>query len=56
MDEFILRTQPDYWIYGHHHSNTPDFNIGKTQLLTNQLGYVARNEQGDFVADRVITL
>ncbi len=56
MDEFILRTQPDYWIYGHHHRNTPDFNIGKTQLLTNQLGYVAHNEQGDFVADKVITL
>lgn len=39
---------PDYWIYGHTHSNTPEFTIGKTRLLTNQLGYVKLNEHASF--------
>lgn len=39
---------PDYWIYGHTHSNTADFEIGKTQLLTNQLGYVKYGENENF--------
>jgi len=42
--DLIESGKPDYWIYGHTHHNTPDFKIGKTQLLTNQLGYVKYNE------------
>lgn len=34
----------DYWMYGHSHYNTKDFKIGTTQMITNQLGYVQRNE------------
>lgn len=34
----------DYWVYGHHHCNIPEFNIGKTKLVTNQLGYLQQNE------------
>ncbi len=34
----ILRSDSDFWIFGHHHSNTPDFQIGSTTLTTNQLG------------------
>lgn len=34
----------DNWVYGHHHCATNRFNIGTTKLLTNQLGYVERNE------------
>lgn len=46
----------NYWIYGHHHSNTPDFNIGNTVLLTNQMGYVRNDENQDFRADKILTL
>lgn len=46
----------NYWIYGHHHSNTPDFNIGNTVLLTNQMGYVRNDENQDFSLDKIITL
>ena len=44
----------DYWIYGHHHNNTPDFNIGNTVLLTNQLGYVRNEENRDFSLAKTI--
>lgn len=54
--DFIETTAPDYWIYGHHHSNRPDFKIGKTQLGTNQLGYVAYNEHLGFDPKKTIVL
>ena len=44
------------WIYGHHHTNTPAFNIGKTKLLTNQLGYVQQNEHSLFETNKIIEL
>lgn len=44
MFDLIEPSTIDAWIYGHHHQNTPDFLIGKTQMLTNQLGYVGYNE------------
>ena len=46
--DLIERSDADCWIYGHHHSNTPDFLIGDTQMLTNQLGYVKYGEHIDF--------
>jgi predicted phosphohydrolase len=46
----------NYWIYGHHHSNTPDFNIGNTVLLTNQMGYIRNDENQDFRLDKILTL
>lgn len=54
--DYIETNGPDYWIYGHHHTNTPDFVIGKTQLLTNQLGYVANGEHVLFGQDKTIDL
>jgi predicted phosphohydrolase len=42
--DFIENSHATYWIYGHHHCNTPAFKIGSTNLLTNQLGYVQQNE------------
>jgi predicted phosphohydrolase len=44
------------WIYGHHHSNTPEFVIGDTRVLTNQLGYIRKREYYGFRKDAVITL
>lgn len=44
LDNLIIDNSIDYWIYGHHHSNITDFSIGKTKMLTNQLGYVHNKE------------
>lgn len=54
--DFIEASNIDYWIYGHHHTNTPDFIIGNTQMLTNQLGYVQRNENQFFSQNKLIKL
>lgn len=54
--DFIETYQPDCWIYGHHHNNTPAFEIGKTKMLTNQLGYVKYNEHELFRNDAVIKI
>ncbi len=50
----IESSQPGFWLYGHTHNNIPDFKIGKTRLLTNQLGYVMHNEQYGFMNDKII--
>jgi len=52
----ILRSQADYWIFGHHHTNTADFVIGSTTLATNQLGYVKYKECPDFNTKKIITI
>jgi predicted phosphohydrolase len=44
----------DYWIYGHHHFNIPEFKIGNSTLLTNQLGYVQHGEHLSFNKKAVI--
>ena len=54
--DLIETKGPDYWIYGHTHNNTADFKIGKTQLLTNQLGYVKYGEHSLFRNDIYIVL
>lgn len=54
--DFIEDSDADYWIFGHHHHNTPDFNIGRTKLITNQLGYVHRKEHLEYRSDYVIEI
>ncbi|MDD3740812.1 MAG: metallophosphoesterase [Bacteroidales bacterium] len=46
--DLINESGPDFWIYGHHHQNIPDFTIAKTQLINNQLGYMKYNENIEF--------
>lgn len=52
----IENLKPDYWLYGHHHTNTPNFNIGKTMLQTNQLGYVKYGEHRTFENTKILSL
>ncbi|MGY6523641.1 MAG: hypothetical protein ACXIUD_18065 [Mongoliitalea sp.] len=54
--DLITFSRINSWVYGHHHSNIPEFQIGTTRLLTNQLGYVDRNEHLLFERDKVIVL
>lgn len=48
LASFIEVSTIDYWIYGHHHFNTPPFRVGNTQMLTNQLGYVSQGEHSNY--------
>jgi Icc-related predicted phosphoesterase len=43
--EFIENSGVNFWIYGHSHFNQHPVYLNKTLLVTNQLGYVASNEQ-----------
>jgi predicted phosphohydrolase len=52
--DLIEPSAADVWIYGHHHQNTPDFKIGETRMLTNQLGYVQNGEHGLFDTGKII--
>ncbi|MCJ7449027.1 MAG: metallophosphoesterase [Bacteroidales bacterium] len=55
MNNYVSRSHADFWIFGHHHTNTPDCIIGSTTLTTNQLGYVKYKECPDFKTKKTIT-
>lgn len=48
LTNFIENCNADFWIYGHSHFNQKPLYLGNTLLLTNQLGYVQRNEHESF--------
>ncbi len=54
--DLIESNGPDYWVYGHHHSNVTEFTIGNTRMLTNQLGYVKYAEHGLFDRGKTLVL
>ena len=56
LNSLIEENSIDYWIYGHHHSNVGDFQIGNTKLITNQLGYVKYNENIGYNDKAIISL
>ncbi len=49
--DFIHDSNIACWIYGHHHTNIETFAIGKTAMLTNQLGYIHHKEHKAFKAN-----
>ncbi len=56
LHDLIGSSNIEYWAFGHHHSNIPEFSIGKTKLITNQLGYVQRNEHRLFEPNKVFEI
>lgn len=56
LHDLIEASQIASWVYGHHHTNTPEFTIGNAKLITNQLGYVQRNEHRLFEPNQVIEI
>ncbi|MCX6160762.1 MAG: metallophosphoesterase [Ignavibacteriae bacterium] len=48
LTEFIEKSGANFWLYGHSHFNQKPLILGKTVLLTNQLGYVHSGENGSF--------
>lgn len=52
--DLIAESNVNYWFYGHHHRNIQPFSIGRTQMLTNQLGYIRQVEHYSFEYDKVI--
>ena len=43
LTDYIKHSDIDYWIFGHSHHTICDL-IGHTQVLSNQFGYVSRDE------------
>lgn len=56
LDDYIEQSDIACWIYGHHHFNVPDYKIGNTQILTNQLGYVQYGENKSFVSGKFVEI
>ncbi|MFT4072103.1 MAG: metallophosphoesterase [Dysgonamonadaceae bacterium] len=53
LQNYIKTSPITYWIYGHSHRNI-DKQIGNTQCVSNQLGYVFHNEHLSFDPEKVI--
>jgi predicted phosphohydrolase len=56
LSDLIESSGIDSWIYGHTHANCDIFEVGKTHMLTNQLGYVEYNEHQYFDIAKTITI
>ncbi len=51
LTKYINKSDVNYWIYGHSHGNKGQFKIGKTKMITNQLGYLDAREEKKFKND-----
>ncbi len=54
--DLIEKSAVDYWLYGHNHRNQPDFDINRTKMITNQLGYVKHGENQHFDSKKCINI
>ena len=54
--DLIEESAVDYWLYGHNHRNQPDFDIKRTKMITNQLGYVKHGENQRFDSKKCINI
>lgn len=52
--KFITQSDVDYWIYGHNHRVLPPIDLGGTQVISNQLGYVDHFEHRNFDPSKCI--
>lgn len=55
LGDYIADSRINSWIYGHSHRNI-DAIIGKTQCVSNQLGYVFQDEHHSFLRDAVVEI
>ena len=56
MTELITKYKINYWIYGHNHFNQAPIEMDGTKFVTNQLGYVSREENRLFNRSAVIEI
>lgn len=56
LTDIIESSGVNFWIYGHNHNNKKPVFIGKSILLSNQLGYVHLNEHKNFRHDAFISV
>ncbi len=56
LQGLIANSGATAWIYGHHHRNIGPYTIGRTRMLTNQLGYVQLGEEVGFDPNRTLVL
>jgi DNA repair exonuclease SbcCD nuclease subunit len=56
LHDLISDSSIDYWIYGHHHSHVPEFEINDTQLINNQLGYVKFKKNKYYRNDAIVEI
>jgi predicted phosphohydrolase len=54
--DLIDKNKIDCWIYGHHHVNVEEFNIGQTKMITNQLGYLRCDENKNYTNNKIIDI
>ncbi|MDD2962676.1 MAG: metallophosphoesterase [Bacteroidales bacterium] len=56
LDHLIRKSRVNFWIHGHSHFNHPPVLMGKTFLVTNQLGYTDQQECTGYRSDAFFAL